>query len=113
MIEGYSFGSMVVDGTEYTSDLVIFPGGRVQPSWWREEGHGLSLDDLAELVAAEPEIIVAGTGASGLMVPDPALAGALKRKGIELRAAPTGEALRIFNDLSAERRVGGCFHLTC
>jgi len=34
MIESYSFGQMVIDGQEYTSDLIIFPD-RINSSWWR------------------------------------------------------------------------------
>jgi len=37
VIDGYSFGRIVVEGKEYTSDLIIYPD-HIQGDWWREEG---------------------------------------------------------------------------
>ncbi|MDL1969074.1 MAG: hypothetical protein LWW97_11200 [Deltaproteobacteria bacterium] len=36
MIESYSFGSIVVDGRKFISDLIIYPDGRIEASWWRK-----------------------------------------------------------------------------
>ena len=44
-IEGYSFGSISVDGRRYKSDLIIYPD-RVRSDWWRKEGHQLQLEDI-------------------------------------------------------------------
>ena len=112
-IDSYSFGRIVLDGKEYSSDIIIFADGRVQDSWWRESGHSLSLEDIDELVDSGPELIIAGTGASGLMKPDAGLARALEGKGIEFRALPCGEAAALYNEISRTRRVGACFHLSC
>ena len=65
-IDSYSFGSMTVDGKEYTADLMIFPD-RVRPDWWRQEGHLLRLGDLAEVLKYAPEVLVIGKGAAGIM----------------------------------------------
>ncbi len=61
MIDSFSFGTMVIDGKPYTSDLIIFPDGRVQDAWWRARGHVLSANDIADLVDKKPKIIIAGT----------------------------------------------------
>ena len=37
-VESYSFARIVVDGTQYTRDLILFPD-RVEDNWWRREGH--------------------------------------------------------------------------
>ncbi len=114
MIEDYSFGRMVINGKTYSGDLIIFPDGRVRESWWRREGHRLQLADLEELLRAEPEIIVAGTGASGMMKPAAGLAALLKAQGIELICRPTAAAYMTFNKLrQQDRNAAGCFHLTC
>ena len=113
MIESCSFGDMVIDGRRHTSDLIIDPDGRVQDGWWRAEGHSLSLDDIAELVAAHPEEIIAGTGSSGMMKIEPGLQAALAAKGIAFHALPTREAATLYNQASGKRKVGACFHLTC
>jgi len=114
MIDSYRFGHMRINGQEYTSDLILFPDGRIRDSWWRTNGHRLAASDLADLIDSRPEVIVTGTGASGLMRPEPGLAAALTDQGIELLAHPTAEAMRIYNQLLQEgKKVGGCFHLTC
>ncbi len=114
MIESYSFGRMRVAGREYGSDLIIFPTGRVRASWWRRSGHQLVLDDIEDIVAEVPEVLVVGTGASGLLRPAAGLAELLARQGIEMLARPTAGAVDSFNRLlEQQKRVGGCFHLTC
>ncbi|GBE12290.1 hypothetical protein BMS3Bbin14_00098 [bacterium BMS3Bbin14] len=114
MIEDYSFGRMVINGKTYSADLIIYPDGRIQESWWRLEGHRLQLADLEKLLRAEPEIIVAGTGASGMMKPAAGLTALLKEQGIELICQPTATACGTFNELLQHNKKGaGCFHLTC
>ena len=112
-IEDYSFGHIVIDGKEYTSDVLIFPDGRVDSSWWRDEGHVLKLSDMADLVSAQPEMIIAGTGASGMMTPESDVASMLRQKGIEFNSAPTKDAVGVFNKESQNRKVAACLHLTC
>ncbi len=111
-IEGYSFGHIRINGQDHTADVIILPD-KVIANWWREEGHSLSMADLAEVVAAEPEVLVVGTGANGLMrVPKETLA-ALEARGIEVVVERTGSAWQTYNRLSQERRVAAAFHLTC
>ena len=70
-IDSYDFGRVVVDGKEYTADLIVTPTGVVE-GWWRKEGHNLVPDDLLEVVAVHPMVLVVGTGADGIMnVPAP------------------------------------------
>lgn len=112
-IESYSFGSIVINGHRYTSDIIIYPDGRIQDSWWRETGHSLSMRDITGLVDSKPEIIIAGTGTSGLMSPDAELESMLSQKGIEFHALPSAQAVRLYNEICQTRKVGACFHLTC
>ena len=113
MIEAYSFGRMIIDGKKYISDLVIYPDGHVEDSWWRRKGHNLSIEDISVLVQAGPKIIIAGTGASGLMKPEKDLAERLRQKGIRFIPLPNPEAVEYYNNLSSKEPVGACFHLTC
>ena len=114
MIESYSFGRMRIAGREYSSDLIVFPTGRIRGSWWRKSGHQLMLDDIEDIVAQAPAILVVGTGASGLLRPAAGLAELLAQKGIQMLAQPTARAVDSFNRLwGQKKRVGGCFHLTC
>lgn len=67
-----------------------------------------------EALDKKPDIIVIGTGASGLMKVAAGLQQSLKEQGIELIAQPTGEAYKTFNMLVQQNKsAAGCFHLTC
>lgn len=112
MIESYRFGEMVVDGKAYHADLIVFPD-RIEASWWRKEGHKLCIADLAEVVAAQPECLVVGTGNPGLMTVLPETRKHLQQQGIQLVVEPTAQAYQTYNNLSATTRVVGAFHLTC
>ena len=113
MIESFSFGRAVINGKAYHSDLIIFPDGRIQSSWWRKSGHRLTEADIAQLIAAEPDTIVVGTGASGLMKPDAELVRLLEKKGIRLVIKNSSKAARSYNALQGKTRVGACFHVGC
>jgi hypothetical protein len=112
-IENFSFGSLVINGKKYTSDLMIYPDGRVEDSWWRKSGHKLSSEDIIRLIESKPEVIVAGQGMSGLMRPERDLGNLLEQIGITFIAAPNEEAVQRFNELSSKKKIGACFHLTC
>jgi len=111
-IERYSFGSITIDGRTYTSDVIIYPE-RVDASWWRKEGHSLNIVDLADVLKKKPEVLLIGTGSSGLMkVPKETLSH-LESQGIEVHVALTAKAVEIFNKLQSAKRVIAAFHLTC
>lgn len=110
-IEHYSFGRMVVDGQEHRRDLIVMPD-RVLPDWWRSDGHSLALEDLEEVIDELPERLVLGCGADGCLRPDPAVIEALRRRGIEVEAMPTAEAVKRYGELDPAR-TAGAFHLTC
>ena len=112
MIESYSFGEIVVDGRRYTSDVIIYPE-RVDDSWWRKQGHSLCFDDLRDIMAVRPEVLIIGCGASGVLkVPDKTREY-ITSQGVELIAAPTEAACRQYNELNTEKRVVAGLHLTC
>ncbi|MEN2994295.1 MAG: Mth938-like domain-containing protein [Thermodesulfovibrio sp.] len=112
-ITHYSFGKMVVNGNEYTQDLIVFTDS-VFPSWWRKEGHSLCMEDLVEVFKKDVKILVVGTGAYGKMKVDESLIEELKNKGIETYVRETDKAVSLFNQFLDEgKKVAGAFHLTC
>ena len=113
MIEKNEFGAIQIDGRRYTTDIIIYPDGRVSDNWWRKHGHRLTLADLEGLIAAKPEMIVIGSGVYGRMLPETGLEKALRKRGIELVMDITGKAITHFNHLQSSHRIGGGFHLTC
>jgi hypothetical protein len=48
-----------------------------------------------------------------MLKPAPGLADILLAERIELIPLPNQSAVERFNELSSEKRVGACFHLTC
>ena len=110
-IEDYRFGHVVVDGREETSDVIVLPG-RVVRNWRRRDGHNLVLEDLEGVLDELPERLVIGTGADGRLQPDPVTLELLRRRGIEVEALPTEEAVRRYGELNAAA-TAAALHLTC
>jgi len=112
-IDDYSFGSIWIDGKEYTADVIVFPE-KVSSDWWRIEGHLLQMQDLSEILEYRPDILVIGKGASGVMQVPSKVINELKDKNIEVIAKNTDEACHTFNKLIKDnKKVVGAFHLTC
>ena len=111
-IDSYHFGQISIDGKKYSSDVIIFPD-RVQGNWQRNKSHELSLEDINEAVTENPEVLIVGTGASGLMKVLPEVQKELEARDIKLIMEPTNEACDIYNQLSRFQRVVAVLHLTC
>ena len=112
MIDSYDFGRIVIHGRRYNTDLIVFPD-RVKDGWWRKEGHGLHIEDLDEVVQDNPEVLIVGTGYSGLMKVPAETREYVKSKGIELIAQRTAEACKTFNRLVKSKKIVAALHLTC
>ena len=110
-MDGYGFGRVTIDGREETRDVIVLPE-RVVRSWWRREGHGLVLEDLAEVLDELPERLLVGTGAYGRIRPDPGALEALRARGVDVEVLPTGEAVERYRQLDP-RKTAAALHLTC
>ncbi len=112
IIDSYQFGQVVVSGKKYTSDVIIFPD-RVRDNWRRKTGHQLCLKDVAEVITENPEVLVVGTGASGLMKVLPEVERGVEAQGIKLIVETTDKACHTYNQLCHSQRAVAAFHLTC
>ena len=110
-IEGYSFGRIVVDGSEETRDVIVLPG-RVVRNWWRRDGHRLVLDDLADVHDELPERLIVGTGAYGRLRPDTEALERLRARGIHVESLPTADAVERYLRLDPDH-AAAALHLTC
>ncbi|MEM2974142.1 MAG: MTH938/NDUFAF3 family protein [Candidatus Micrarchaeia archaeon] len=112
------FGAVMVDGRTYRDILVI--GGKVierelfRPGWFDDHSHHTVYDhELKELLMGNPEVIIIGSGQSGvLQVPDE-VKRVIEKKGIELIVVETQRAIEEYNKLSKAKRVNALIHTTC
>ncbi|MDH4221498.1 MAG: Mth938-like domain-containing protein [Candidatus Bathyarchaeota archaeon] len=112
MIDSYDFGRIVINGKRYNTDLIVF-SDKVTDGWWRKEGHRLHVEDLKDVLEVKPEVLVVGTGYSGLMRVPPETRRYVESEGIEFIAQKTTEACETFNHLVKSRKVVAALHLTC
>jgi hypothetical protein len=112
-IDTYFFGNIKISGTTYTADVIVYPD-RVDPTWWRKEGHRLAISDLDTVLSSKPEILVVGTGYLGALRVPEETKSFLNEKGIRVVVERTSKAVELFNDLQKKRRnVVALLHLTC
>jgi hypothetical protein len=111
-IDDYSFGRIVIDGTTYTSDVIVYPD-KVDTSWWRKEGHLLQKADLSDVEASGPAVVVIGTGSWGVRKVPESTVTFLESQGARVIIEKTAQAVKIFNEESKKRKAVGAFHLTC
>ena len=112
-IEDYEFGRIRIDGKEYRNDVIVFPD-HVSPEWWRKDGHSLAMEDLEEVVQYDPDLLIVGRGAYGIMQIPEETREALFKRNIQLIDEVTATAIQIFNNRNEKgEKAVGAFHLTC
>jgi len=113
-IESYRFGRIVIDGTAYTSDIII-AGGTIHPNWQRKQGHLLNIEDLTGVLKAAPCVLIVGCGASAMMKVPEETSRLLEQNHIESEILDTYKAVERFNELSKKgvKDIAAALHLTC
>ena len=111
-IDSYDFGRIVVDGKEYTSDVIIFPD-KVKDNWWRKEGHALHIEDIESVVKENLEVLIVGTGKYGLLEVLQETKEYIESKGIELIVEATDSACEMYKEISKNKKAVAALHLTC
>ena len=111
-----SWGRLEVEGHGAFKDAKLYPGGARE--WnWRETGTrhmpGIQAADVQELLEHGAEVVVLSKGMLERLQVCPETLGLLERKGIPAHVLPTEDAVRLYNELAAEQKVGGLFHSTC
>lgn len=113
MITEFSFGRIVVNGKTYTNDIKII-NGQVISEWWRQSGHRVTVEDMTDVFAARPEVVVIGKGSPGLLRSTASLRDYLATSQIELIEKKTSKAIDVFNTLFQQgRNVAAGFHISC
>lgn len=113
MIERYAFGSIIIQGKQYTSDLKIIDG-QVHPDWWRKSGHTVNVAQIEDILNAKPDYLIIGSGSFGMMKLSDQLKQHLIDCGVNVIEAPISTAIHTFNRMYADgKNVAAAFHLTC
>ena len=120
MIEEYHFGSITINGKTYNYDVEVRWNGEVL-EWRRESSHVIDIEGVKRAVEEKPEMIIIGTGESGVARVTESAQRFIKEKKIELIIDRTEEAVKVFNmirgkperEKGEKKKVIGLFHLTC
>ena len=115
-ITNLSWGRTEIDGGRSFKDAKLYPGGA--RAWdWRETGTrhvpGIQPADVEELVARGAEVVVLSKGVWERLQVCPETLRMLEAKGIPVHVLQTEEAVKLYNQLREEQRVGGLIHSTC
>jgi hypothetical protein len=110
------WGRLEVEGWPPFKDAKLFPGGA--RAWdWRETGTrhvpGVQPEDVQERIEHGAEVMVLSKGMLEQLRVCPETLALLKTKGIPAHVLPTGEAVRLYNELRERQKVAGLFHSTC
>ena len=111
-IDSYKFGGMVIDGQQYTADLIIF-ADYVKADWWREQGHLLQPEDLVGIDLAKIQKLIVGQGKPGLMKVAKSIKELCEKNQVELISTSSKKAVDIYNSIADKSSAVALFHLTC
>jgi hypothetical protein len=116
-IRHLSWGRLEVEGRRAFKDAKLYPGGARE--WdWRETGTrhvpGIQPMEVEELLEHGAEVVVLSKSMLERLQVCPETLDLLARRGIPAHVLPTGEAVRLYNELAdSEQKVGALLHSTC
>ncbi len=116
-VDDFQFGSIVISGKQYGHDVLLFPDGMVtqrKGGFWKFGSHTVKKAEIDELVKANPEVVVVGTGTSGKARLATDAKSCAKAAKVELIVLPSHEAVERLNRLVDEgKQVSALIHITC
>ncbi len=112
MIDQFEYGTIVIDGQTYESDVIIFPDGAVA-RWEHKDEHVLRPTDVNKVIEAKPEVVIIGLGTVGNVKMHPKAEKCLKEAGIEVMVHRTNKACETYKELRTQRKVAAILHITC
>ncbi|HEY0659717.1 MAG TPA: Mth938-like domain-containing protein [Lysobacter sp.] len=101
-LRGADGDAALVNDRRLAASFVLAPD-RLIEDWPVRDARTLSADDLAPLLALQPEVILLGSGATQAFPPAAAMAAGLTR-GVGIEVMSNAAAARTFNVLAGEGR---------
>ncbi|WP_035359196.1 MTH938/NDUFAF3 family protein [Edaphobacter aggregans] len=113
-LDKFSFGTIRIDGSTYTEDVVIDRGEirkrKKAPSRKFRDEFGHTPLSIEEKIPWKCKRLVIGTGAYGNLPVMEEVKREAKRRDVELLILPTDKALRA---IEKERKANAILHVTC
>jgi hypothetical protein len=113
--DSYSFGAITIDGVTYDHDVVLDHGSiskrRKKPSKPFRDRYGHTPFSAEEDIPWGCRRLVVGTGAAGSLPIMDEVIGEADRRGVELAAVPTEEAIALLQE--SPRDTNAILHVTC
>lgn len=115
-IERFAWGEIRIAGHGQFKDAKLFPGGA--RAWdWGETGTrhepGIQPTDVEELLAQGAEVVVLSKGVHERLQVCPETLELLEERGVEVHVLQSEAAVRAYEELRGDRRVGALIHSTC
>ena len=116
-VDSFRFGLIVIDGKKYVRDVLVFPDGTMRKrkgGFWKFGSHTIKREEIDQLVKADPEEIIVGTGTSAKARLTPDTESWANEAKLNLVVLSSQEAVERFNRLVQEgKRVAALIHITC
>jgi hypothetical protein len=114
-VEGFTFGSITIDGETYQHDVVI-DRGRVRkrrkgPSKALRDAFGHTPLSVDEDIPWDCRRLIVGTGAAGSLPVMDQVRGEAARRRVELLTVPTRDAIETLE--ADQRDTNAILHVTC
>jgi hypothetical protein len=118
-IDSTEFGSITVNGTLYTHDILIQLSGEVVKrkkklsKKYYGTSHIISLEEAEFVYEKGCDTLVLGTGQYGNVKLSPEAAEFFEQHGCRVILMPTPDAIEAYNKSRGKARAIGLFHVTC
>ena len=115
VINSTKFGSITIDGRTYAEDdnYIVFWDGEIR-GLHTAVRHTFGRPELEIMLKKNPEMIIVGTGVSGLLRVSEEVRSLCRDKRVELIEIVSKGAIEKFNEsFNQEKKVAAFIHVTC
>jgi hypothetical protein len=115
-ITSLSWGHLEVEGQGAFKDVKLYPGGARAWDWSETGTHhspGVQFADVEELLQHGAEVVILSRGVYQRLKVQSETLRKLEQRGVETHVLDTKEAVRLYNQLVGEKKVGALIHSTC
>jgi len=116
-IDGTTFGSITIDGSDIEHDVLIRLSGEIKKRKKKLSkavfgtSHTISLEEAEYIFEMGAERLIIGSGQNGMVTLSKEASEYFKKEGIRVDLSPTPEAIHQWN--KAKGSTIGLFHVTC